>query len=451
MNSPSRRTFLAAVAASAVGSAGCLGDESRETDTTSTGTTPTAGPAGTPTATQTATSTSTDSTPTATDPPTDTPTETPPSESAALAWRRGFDAAVTADPVVGADRVFAGSESGTVRAFDDSGVVGWTFEASSPVQDLTLAEDVLLALTGTNELSSGHVLHGVDAASGEERWTFSPTSWWLEILGTADGTAYVATADDALSASGETLYALTLAAGDTEWSAEIGDPREAVVTDDALFVSATGRTYGFDRGDGRQRWAVETEDRYGTLAVVDGTVVQAVDAEESDRYSVLLGFDPDSGEERWRFDSWDVTSTVAADRDLFAGGARTAALDPSEGTVRWEDETPGFLTDASLTDGRLFAGGNTLTAYASEDGSEAWTFTPEPAQGGVSAAGVADGTLYLDAYHDADVRNQYKFAVDVEGGAGRWAFENGTELTDLVIGGGLALTGGEDGVLYALR
>jgi len=456
MDAPSRRRFLAVVAAAA-GASGCLGSDDAGTDPTSTAPSSTTERPGTPTASPTATApetpTPTDPS-TATDPPTASDTATDPptgSPAPAVAWRDPFDGPVTAQPVVGENRLFAGSEAGALRAYAPSGDLAWQRDRSSQVRDLTVADGTLLALVGTDELWSSHTVHALDAASGRERWTFSPTDWWLEVLAASDGTAYVATADDSISGSGETLYALALDGGDVEWSTEIGDPREAVVTDDGVFVSAHGRVHGFDRADGRKRWSRSAEEVYSTLAVVDGTVVYADQSEADGVYSELLGLDAGSGEKRWRFDSWAATTTVAGDGDLFAGGARTARIDPSDGSARWTVENPGWLTDASLTGSRLYAGGDELHALARDGGERAWTWTPDPPQGGVSAAGIADGTLYLDAYHDAEVRNQYKFAVETADGSGRWTFENGTELTDLSVGTDFAVAGGEDGTLYALR
>ena len=453
MNPPSRRAFLASAGA-IVAPSGCL-DGGSPTDSPD-GATPTASdPASTPTnadPTATATPPATDSeteSPPATDAATET--ETPPPDSPAVAWQRRYDDSVTADPVVGEDLVVAGSESGTIRAYDHAGAELWTVEESVPVQDLAMDDGTLLALLGTNELSSSQTVHALDASSGRERWSFSPTDWWLEVLAVENGIAYVATADDVLEETGETLYALAVDDGEPRWSASIGDPREAVLTDDAVYVASTGRTYAVDRADGSERWDRPAEEIFTTLAAVDGTVVYAIDSETEGRYSELLGLDAVTGEEQWRFDSWAVTTTVAGDGDLFVGGARTASLDPTDGTVRWEHDTPGFLTDESLDAQRLYAGGDSLVAYDRESGGGGWSWTPDPPQGAVSAAGITDGTLYLDSYHDADVRNQYKFAVEVDSDTGQWAFENETELTDLAVGAGLTATGGKDGRLYALR
>jgi hypothetical protein len=70
------------------------------------------------------------------------------------------------------------------------------------IQDVAIAGDTLLVISGTDELGGDHVLHGLDAASGTERWTFSPTNWWLELVAVDadEGVAYVSTADDVLGA-----------------------------------------------------------------------------------------------------------------------------------------------------------------------------------------------------------------------------------------------------------
>ena len=384
-----------------------------------------------------------------------TPAEEPATpDSEAVSWYDDVGPAIETTPVLGDGAVYAGTKGGTVvrHALDD-GAEAWVFETGTPIQDLALAGDAVLAVSGTVELGADQTLYALDAASGEQRWTFSPGNWWFELLATRDGVVYVATADDALGPSGQELFAVPVAGGEPAWSAEIGDPREAVLTDDGVFVSSTGRVYAFDRADGEKRWHAEVPDQtFTTLAAVDGVVVQGFRPEDADVYGVLAGFDPRSGEERWRLDDWTVTSAGARDGDLYAGGGAVAALDPADGTTRWQTESHGFVRESGIGETHLYAGGEGVQAIDRESGETDWSWSPEPAQGGVQAAGFADGRLYLDAYHDAEPRNQYKFAVGTNAGDGVWAFEDGTQLTDLAVGeDGIAIVGGANGRLYALR
>lgn len=461
--SPTRRAFLHATGAAAtVGLlAGCIGD-GPGTDTT----TPAGGSSPTPTESQTPTP-GTSPGPPRTKPddrgspdPSPTETETPPSDAEAVAWQRAFESAVTAVPVVEGGAVYAASEDGTVRRYAaGDGSETWSTSFSRPVQSLASGEGLLLVIAGTYELGSEQTLHALDAGSGEEQWSFTPTDWWLATLGVRDGTAYVSTADDAVGGSGETLYALAVPGGDELWSAGVGDPREAVVTDDAIYVSSYGRVQALDRDTGDELWNQEVSDEaFGTLGAVDDAVVYAYRAPETDVFSLLVGVDPSTGQERWRFEDWAVTFTATRDGTVYAGGAGVAAIDPADGSTVWADaETPGTVRDPGVTGDRVYAGGETLRAFDRDDGELDWEWTPDPPQAGVSPAGVVSGSVYLDSYRDGDPRNRYKFAVDAASGEGRWAFEDGTGLTDLAVGtdspgdGVRAVAGGGNGRLYALR
>ncbi|PSP52457.1 hypothetical protein BRC67_04335 [Halobacteriales archaeon QH_3_68_24] len=446
MDDASRRQYLRRsllVGAAMLG--GCLAEETP----TEGGATPTETDAGgtrepTPTTSGPVTTTGHD-TPTPTDPPTQSDVE-------GLAWRVNRGSPVTAAPAVADGTVYAGTEDGTVSAHAaDAGETNWEYETGAPVQELAVAEGHVLAVSGTTELSAGQELYALDAATGDERWTFSPTGWWLDLLAVHEGRVYVGTEDDVVGGGNETLYAVGLEAGEPAWEATIGDPREAVFDDETLYLSTTDRVDAFATDDGTERWHAATPDpTFTTLAVAGGTVVQGFEPEDSDVFGLLAGFDADTGEELWRLDDWFVTSTAARDGDLYVGGERVVSVDPADGTAEWTFEEGGFLTDASVDDGRVYAGGDGVAALDRASGDGAWTFTPDPAQGGVRVAGRTGGTLYLDAYHDAEPRNQYKFAVDAATGEQRWAFEDGTELTGLAVGHGLAVAGGENGRLYAL-
>ena len=384
----------------------------------------------------------------------DTPTPTDPATPSGegLEWWVDRGAPVTATPAVADGTVYAGTEDGTVSAHaSDTGETTWEHEADEQIQELTVGEGHVLAVSGTTELSAGQKLYALDAATGDERWTFSPTGWWLDLLAVHEGRVYVGTEDDVVGERNETLYAVELEAGEPAWEATTGDPREAVFDDETLYLSTTDRVDAFATDDGTERWHAATPDpTFTTLAAAGGTVVQGFEPEDADVFGLVAGFDADTGEELWRLDDWFVTSTAARDGDLYVGGERVVAVDPVDGTTEWTFEEGGFLTDASADDGRVYAGGDGVAALDRASGEGAWTFAPEPAQGGVRVAGRTDGTLYLDAYHDADPRNQYKFAVDAATGEQRWAFEDGTELTGLAVGDGLAVAGGENGRVYGL-
>lgn len=266
-----RRRFLhRSGAALALGLAGCLGTDRPGTDTSGTTGSPTAG-------------TGTPASPTGS--PAEIGTDTPPSgDGAPVVWRRALGSAVTHPPATREGTAFVGTEAGTVHAVaTGDGRRRWSTDLGRPVQSRPLVADgAVFVVSGTAELGSTHEVHALEADTGAERWRFAPESWWLEPVGTRDGTLYVATADDAISAEGQTLYALATGGGEERWSAEVGDPMGGLVAGDAVYVPTYGRLYAYDAADGGRRWSEEL--RYyssATLAATDETVVYVAETDGS--------------------------------------------------------------------------------------------------------------------------------------------------------------------------
>ncbi len=65
-------------------------------------------------------------------------------------------------------------------------------------------------------------------------------------------------------------------------------------------------------------------------------------------------------------------------------------------------------------------------------------------------AAVVSDTLYVDSWTDGDPRNRFKFAVDTTAGTKRWAFDVGSNLTDLSVDENGAYVAAADTV-YALE
>ena len=426
-DSPSRRGYLRRCTALGlgVGLAGCTASEDDPSAAT-------ANPGETP-----------DATP---DPDgTATPEPDPP-----VAWRRDEGAAVESSPTVARDTAYVGTADGTVRALDAAdGTERWSFAAAGPIRSRPLVADgAVFVVAGELALSSNHVVHALDAADGTERWRFAPESWWLELVGTSGGRAYVATADDSVTDGGETLYALSTEDGERAWSGEIGDPSGGLVAAGTVYVPSYGRLYAYDAATGECRWKRPTRRySYRTLAVTEDAVFYASTVDGT--RGVLTAVDAETGDAAWTFDRRTVTSTTLRDGTLFAGGERILAFDPDSSDPKWESDAGGFVPRAPVRDGTLYAGGDAIRAYATDDGAVGWEWTPETAASVLVPAAATERAVYVDAVHDDDPRTRTKFAVGRDG-ATRWTFASDTRLTDLAVGGELAFAGGEDGYVYAL-
>ena len=393
--------------------------------------------------------------PTPTEPPSETPTG-PPSESSPtpfdepIAWEFETGEKIPDAPATADGTVFVPSEDGRLYALDEqAGRARWHYEAEAPFRSVALVHDgVVVARSGGQNLGGEQVVHAIDAETGELIWRY-PQSWWLEVIGVRDGILYVATADDAVSPEGETLFALSLDDGIEKWSAEIGDTSGGLITDDAVYVPSYSRIYAFDRESGSQRWTVDVPN-YGfqTIAEVGETVCYVSDAD--DRRRVLFARDAESGEERWRFDDWFVSSTTSHNGTLVAGGERIASIDPETGTARWQTDESGFVPRAPIHDGTLYAGGDVARAIATSDGTIQWSWMPDVTVQGLVPAGVSHGAVYFDSYRKADPRNRFKFAVETDSGSNRWTFGLDTNLTDLTVGQSRVVVGGTNGAAYGL-
>lgn len=388
--------------------------------------------------------------PTPTSTPTRSPSESTPTESdELLAWTFETGGPIPTAPAVADGSAFVPSEDGTCYALAEAtGEELWRFEAEAPFRAVPLVHDgTVLARSGTYALGADQPLYALDARTGEKRWSYS-TEGWQEVVGLREGTVYVATADDYIQPTGQTLFALSLEDGTEEWSAEIGDPSGGIVTDDTVFVPSYGRIYAFDTDTGNRRWAIDVSDyAYRTIAAVGDSLCYVA---RDDLRGVLHVREAATGDQRWRFDDWFVSSTTDHDGTLVVGGKKVAAFDLETGTPRWQADASGFVPRAPVRDGVIYAGGDESRAIAVSDGSVRWSWTPDVAVRGLVPAGVGHGAAYFDSFREADPRNRYKFAVDTQSGSSRWTFGPETNLTDLTVGDELVVVGGKNGLVYGL-
>lgn len=375
-------------------------------------------------------------------------TRTPTPGPGEIIWRRSLPGAVESEPVLDGERLFAGSDDGTVTALSrDDGSVQWEYAAGNGVQGRpAVVEDLLLVVSGGVGLGDDHTVHALEAATGDERWTFAPEEWWLDVLGASEGTAFVATTDDAVADAGQTLYALSLADGSTRWSVEVGDNRGGLVTDDRVYVPSMATVRAVDR-DGSRAWTYEGgEYQYETLAVAGDTV--AFVTADDPREPRVRGFDPATGDERWTFDDWRAHTTRAVGDRLFVGGARVAELDPATGETEWVADQQAALYDAPVEDDTLYTVGESVAAIDTGDGSKRWETSIEAHL--ASPAGLAAGRLVVRKSASRDDRNRHVLAFDRTSGERQWEFAADSELTRLAVGSD-RIYAGEKSDLLALE
>ena len=242
-------------------------------------------------------------------------------------------------PAVVDGTVYLDDERLTVYALDATGALRW--EARGRL----IAADAGIVLAATTGDVARDQVTAYDAATGQVRWN-SPVdsapgaAFALDNPGAAaDGRAHVGLEN--------ALRTLEAATGKTLWEQPL--PDLVAVTTSGPIVYATGGSptahstlVAFDAATGRELWRRTVEDRYGKIAVHDGTLY--VDGGHGVGLSAL---DAQTGQPRWelgRGTSYSTamygTAPVVSGDTCYIGGIRVGRLDPD----------PAFTLFAHATD-----------------------------------------------------------------------------------------------------
>jgi outer membrane protein assembly factor BamB len=229
-------------------------------------------------------------------------------------------------PAVVDGTVYVDDERSTVYALDATGALRW--EADGRL----IAAGTGIVVAATIGGPSRDQLTGYDAATGEVRWN-SPVDG-------APGAAFAldnpgAAADGRVHVGLENaVRGLDAATGATLWETPLTDLKTVTVAGATVYgtggaPTAQSTLVALDAGTGRERWRRTVEDRYGRIAVHDGTVY--VDGGHGVGLSAL---DAETGEPRWELGR-DTASTramygtapVVAGDTCYIGGIRIGGLD----------------------------------------------------------------------------------------------------------------------------
>jgi outer membrane protein assembly factor BamB len=297
---------------------------------------------------------------------------------------------------------------------------------------------------GTN---SGGADGGADGGNGEEPELLIPAELWsfpanvCSAPAAADGTVYVGGYDN-------TLYALDAATGEEIWTYTTDGPVCAAptVTDGTVyFASDDGRAYAVDAESGEELWWYETHDwMRSSPAVADG--VAYFGGDDGDFRAV----DALTGDELWTYgpNDWVRSSPAVADGLVYFGSNDDYfnVLNVEDGSFAWSYTTGGdVVSSPAIADGVVYFGSDDGTVYAMDaaTGEEIWTFaTPDWIQ---SSPVVADGVVYIGC-DDGNV-----YALSAGTGEELWRFTTGDWVrSDLAVGDGVVWAGSDDGNVYAL-
>jgi len=168
--------------------------------------------------------------------------------------------------------LFVADVDGKLRAFD-TGTLGEVWNEPFSVSAGLLTDPVLV--NGTVVVGGiGHTLYGVDAATGNEQWSFDGATNWFWGRPLADGDTVYATSLDSR------VFAIDAATGQRRWQFDaLASIRSGVVIAGGIVIAVDdkGNVYGIDPESGNQVWNGPTEIDKKVLAdpyvLADGNVM----------------------------------------------------------------------------------------------------------------------------------------------------------------------------------
>ncbi len=281
------------------------------------------------------------------------------------------------------------------------------------------------------------MLYAVDAATGEQVWTFAKPSTGVGSPIVVNGTVYI-------GCFSGVLYAVDAATGTEQWTFEAGDelPVPTVVNGTVYVGSRVGNAlHAVDANSGEQDWKqtfsiseYTNAEGVSTPIVVDNIIYTMVG-----RYgSALHAINADSGEQEWTFTqlsgNGNISSPTVVDGTVYAGSgshlsddnAALYAISANSGEQEWTFTQSGVMSlSPTVAKGTVYtaAGGHsngdaTLHAVDADSGEQEWS-TQLPS-GIPSSPTVADGTVFVGSTPNDDARDPILHAVDASSGEQQW-------------------------------
>ena len=251
----------------------------------------------------------------------------------------------------------------------------------------------------------------------------------------AGGVAAPLVADGTVYSVAREATALDARTGERRWRVELPGRAEhaPALGDERLFVATEERLLALDVEDGGERWSTSLPRPAGDPPTLGGDppvlAVPLVARRDADG---LLGYDPASGEQRWREATIRASQPAVDGEVLYTTGYRQdgdtgvlRALSTADGERRWtralaSPDTPPVVADAGI----LVGADGTLVAY-DPGGEERRSLTAVDGRLDEPPA-VEDGLAVLGASGET-------VAVDLAAGEIRWR-------VDIGVGSGLALS-----------
>lgn len=266
-------------------------------------------------------------------------------------WRIKAPTGLTAGVGTDGNVIVVGGADGELLAFDMDGKALWRHQLSSEIlSSPAVGQGVVVARSIDNRIV------GIDATTGQKRWTVQRTAPALTLRSAPGMVVY--DKDVIVAQPAGKLGAFLLATGAPRWEVEVGTARGATelerMTDiggapalfesDVCAVAYQGRVACYDVASGSPRW---TRDLSSTVGVaVDQRFVFAADDK-----GALHAFNRDGGASAWKNDKLAFRSLSTP-----VSYGRAVAVGDYEGYVHFLSREDGSFLARAATDGSAIGG-----------------------------------------------------------------------------------------------
>jgi outer membrane protein assembly factor BamB len=277
--------------------------------------------------------------------------------------------------------------AGPVAVFNQDGVVYglrladghklWSWPGGQAVYGMWRWDGLVVVLT---DQASNHArLTGLDAATGQVRWT-------LKVPGRGLYANQAATADGGLAminASSGVLQVVSLADGHLRWQRKTGATPMLTAAAGNVIFAGNGRLTGYDDLTGQPRWTTaEGMPAEPTDQLTGGLVLVTSDVQGGGAPTAVTAVFPATGRIAWRFDPGEPPTVLSAGPAglavaTYVFNRRLYLLDPRTGRPRWQADTAVALNTIPLiTESAVISAegiqGTALVARAAADGRVLW-------------------------------------------------------------------------------
>jgi outer membrane protein assembly factor BamB len=244
--------------------------------------------------------------------------------------------------------------AGPVAVLAQDGIVhGLDLGDGHPLWSWTGGQDVFgmwrwgaLVAVLTDQVSSHSRLTGLDAATGQVRWSLR-----LPVRGLLGDQAATADGGLAMITTAGVLQVVSLADGRIRWRRTAGASPALTAAGQLVIFSINGRLTGYDDRTGQPRWTTGGLPGQPTLQVAGSLVLVTSNAQGPGITTALTAVLPATGRIAWRFDTGEPLTVLSAGPAgltvaAYVFSRRLYLLDPRTGRLRWQADT--FVTEATI-------------------------------------------------------------------------------------------------------